>query len=35
MYNLYVEEKRNEKIELEEKEKKKLFRYRQKFKSKI
>ncbi len=35
MYNLYVEEKRNKKFETEEKEKRKFFRYKQKFKSKI
>ena len=35
MYNIYVEEKRNKKIEFEEKEKRKFFRYKQKFKSKI
>lgn len=34
MYNIYVEEKRNKKFENEEKERIKLFKYREKFKSK-
>ena len=34
MYNIYVEEKRNKKFENEEKERKKLFKYKEKFKSK-
>ena len=34
MYNIYVEEKKNKKFENEEKERKKLFKYKEKFKSK-
>ena len=34
MYNLYIEEKKKEKEKLEEKERKKILRYKQKFRSK-
>jgi len=35
MYNLYIAEKRDKKIELEEKERNKYIKYKKKFKSKI